>query len=147
MPRPSPTPGLTRIDRPSKSSHGYAVQVTRHKINYSAFFADKKHGGREQAFANAQAHYLKLRKKLGMPAERSRRWEAGVLRRPGKSGIQGVQRVIDRRAKPWREYWQATWSPEQGVGRRKVFSIREHGEEKAKNLAIRARRAGVRKMK
>jgi len=28
-----------------------------------------------------------------------------------------------------------------------VFSIREHGEEKAKNLAIRARRAGGRKMK
>jgi len=90
---------------------------------------------------------LELRKELGMPARRSRRWWAETLRRRGKSGIQGVSRVIDRRFKPWRKYWRATWSPEYGVVRKKMFSIRKHGEETAKALAIRARRAGVRKMK
>jgi hypothetical protein len=55
--------------------------------------------------------------------------------------------VINRQVKPWRKYWLALWSPELGVVRRKQFSIRKYGEKKAKNLAIRARQAGVRSMK
>ena len=105
---------------------------------HSAFFADKKYGGREQALAVAQEFYLKLRKKLGLPGHRDRRWNAEVVRRRGKSGIQGVRRVINRRVKPWRKYWVAMWSPELGVVRKKQISIRKHGEEKAKELAIRA---------
>jgi hypothetical protein len=58
-----------------------------------------------------------------------------------------VQRVIVRQSKPWRKYWRAAWSPEPGVVRKKQFSIRKYGEEMAKLLAIRARRAGVRSMK
>jgi hypothetical protein len=45
------------------------------------------------------------------------------------------------------KFWQAGWSPEIGVFRKKQFSIRKNGEEKAKRLAIRARRAGLRSMK
>ena len=82
-----------------------------------------------------------------MPQKRARRWNAEIVRRKGRSGIQGVQRVIDRRFKPWRKYWRAIWSPEPGVVRKKQISIRKHGEEKAKLLAVRARRAGVRSMK
>ena len=39
------------------------------------------------------------------------------------------------------------WSPELGKVQKKQFSIRKHGEEKAKRLAIRARRAGLRSVK
>ena len=147
MNRPSATPGICRIDQPHKYNHGFFVRLARRRKIHSAFFSDKIHGGREQAFAAAQAHYLKLREKLGMPRQQSRRRNAQIVRRMGRSGIYGVQRVIDRRVKPWRKYWRAVWSPEPGKVRRKQFSIRKHGEEKARRLAIRARRAGVRSMK
>jgi hypothetical protein len=45
-----------------------------------------------------------------------------------------------------RKYWKATWSPEPCVVTRKVFSVRRYGSRKAKMLAIRARRAGLRSM-
>jgi hypothetical protein len=147
MNRPSKTPGICRIDQPHKHNHGFFVRLARRTKVHSAFFADKANGGRALAFAAAQAHYLKLLEKLGMPRRRSRRWNAQIVRRKGRSGIHGVQRVIDRRRKPWRKCWQACWSPEFGVAKKKQFSIRKHGEEKAKRLAIRARRTGLRNMK
>jgi hypothetical protein len=147
MNRPSKTPGISRIDQPSHRTHGFFVRVSWQGEIFSAFFADKKYGGRELAMAAAQAFHLTLRKKLGMPAQRDRRWNARIVRRKGRSGIHGVRRMINRRVKPWRKYWMALWSPELGVVRRKQFSIRKHGEEKAKELAICARRAGVRSMK
>jgi len=147
MNRPSQTPGICRIDQPSHRTHGFFVRVARQGKIHSVFFSDKKYGGRELALAVAQECYRILRRKLGMPRRRSRRWWAETVRRRGRSGINGVQRVIDRQSKPWRKYWRATWSPELGVVRKKQFSIRKYGEERAKQLAIRARRAGVRSMK
>ena len=147
MNRPSKTPGICRIDQPSHRTHGFFVRLARRRKIHSAFFADKKYGGPEKALAAAQAHYVKLREKLGMPLQHFRRAWAETVRRKGRSGIPGVLRLIDRQSHPWRKYWRATWSPELGVVRKKQFSIRKYGEEKAKQLAIRARRAGVRSMK
>ncbi len=142
----SKTPGICRIDQPSHRTHGFFVRLARQGKLHSVFFSDQKYGGRELALASAQECYRVLRRKLGMPRNRSRRWWATIVRRKGRSGIQGVQRVIDRQSKPWRKYWRASWSPKFGVVRKKQFSIRIHGEEKARQLAIRARRAGVRSM-
>ena len=147
MSRPSATPGICRIDQPHKHNHGFFVRIARWRKIHSAFFSDKMLGGREKALAAARVHYLKLRQKLGMPRQRSRRTWAETVQRRGKSGIHGVQRVINRQSKPRRKYWLATWSPQYGVVRRKQFSIRKFGEERARQLAIRARRAGVRSMK
>jgi hypothetical protein len=148
MNRPSKTPGVCRIDQPSHRTHGFFVRVHHRGKIHPAFFADKKHGGKAAALAAALAHHLKLRQKLGMPPQISRRWNSEVVRRRGKSGINGVRRAIiigqsGRRLKSW----IATWSPALGVVRRKQFSIRKHGEAEAKRLAIRARRAGLRSMK
>ena len=147
MAPPTPTPGIARIDQPSHHTHGFFVRISRQGKTYSGFFSDKKFGGQELALAVAQDYYLKLKKLLGVPQKRARRLRAENGGRRGKSGIVGVQRVIDRRVKPWRKYWVAAWSPELGVYRKKQFSIRKFGEETAKQLAIRARRAGVRNMK
>lgn len=144
----SKTPGISRIDQPSHRTHGFFVRVHQLGKIHSAFFADKKHGGRKQALAAAQAHYFKLRKKLALPRHQSRRWNAEVIRRKGKSGIQGVKRVVVRRASGWKsKAWVAIWSPKVGVVRRAQFSVWAYGEERAKQLAIRARRAGVRSMR
>jgi len=147
MRKPAKTPGISRIDQPSHRTHGFFLRATRQGAIFSAFFSDKTYGGRAQALAAAVEHRGKLLKILGLPAQKSRRDWAEMPRRNGRSGIVGVQRVINRRVRPWRKYWQATWSPERGVVQTRQFSIRIYGEEKARQLAIRARRAGVRSMK
>ena len=147
MPPPSPIPGITRIDQPSHRTHGFFVRVSSQGKTYSAFFSDKKFGGKRRALAVSKKYYLKLKKLLGLPRDVSRRSWAENVGRCGKSGILGVRRVIIRRPGGVSKYWVAAWSPELGVYRKKNFSIRKFGEEKAKQLAIRARRAGVRNMK
>ena len=143
----SKTPGICRIDQPEKRNHGFFVRLQRGGKIYSAFFTDFKHGGRKQALTAAQGFYHELQTKIGPPPQKLRRWWADLPRRnKGTSGIVGVQRVMNWQTWPIRTYWQATWSPEPYVARRKMFSIRKHGEERARQLAIRARRAGLRSM-
>jgi hypothetical protein len=88
-----------------------------------------------------------LAAQLGTPVQLSRRDWAEVRRRKGVSGIHGVQKIVDRRFKHPRIYWKATWSPEPYVVRRKWFSARKYGNAQARQLAILARRAGLRSMK
>lgn len=142
----SATPGICRIDQPHKYNHGFFVRLARRKKIHSAYFADKKYGGKEAAFAAAQDHYRKLRIELGEPEPRSRLFWEEVRRRKGRSGLHGVRRIIDRRVKPWRKYWKATWSPKPYVVARRQFSIRKHGEAEARRLAIQAWRDGLRSM-
>lgn len=142
--RINPVPGICRIDQPAKRNHGFFVRMQRKGRVYSAFFADRSHGGRRWALVAAKWYLRWLKRKLG-PMDR-KRW-AQIKRRPSASGIQGVLKTM-----VWREgapytFWQATWSPEPYVVKRKVFSVRKYGARKARQLAIRARRAGVRNMK
>jgi hypothetical protein len=84
--------------------------------------------------------------KLGPPIRTHRRWWAEIRRRKGSSSIVGVQRAVMRRNGEVRKYWVATWSPKPYVVRRKTFSFWLFGARKARRLAIRARRAGLRSM-
>lgn len=140
------TPGISRIDQPEKYNHGFFVRAQRNGKLHSAFFTDKKFGGRAKALAVAQRHHRMLVAKLGPTKRMSRRLWAEMPRRKSSSGIVGVQKLVVRRGGKIREYWKATWSPEPYVVARKEFSVRMHGYNKAKLLAIRARRAGLRSM-
>ena len=146
MNKPSATPGICRIDQPSHRTHGFFVRLQRRGKIHSAFFTDLMHGGKAEALAAAQAHFRKLAAKLGLPAQKSRRFWAELRRRKGSSNVVGVQKIVDRRFNPPRIYWKAIWSPEPYVTRKKQFSQKKFGARKAKLLAIRARRAGVRSM-
>lgn len=145
--RPSATPGICRIDQPHKHNHGFFVRIARRGKIHTGFFPDKAHGGKEQALAAAQTYYQKLAAKLGTPVQHSRLYWSEIKRRPGRRGIVGVRRVVSQRDGRKRVYWMAAWSPEYGVVTRRVFSIRRYGALKARQLAIRARRAGLRKLK
>jgi hypothetical protein len=146
MSKSSRTPGISRIDQQAKHNHGFFVRLQRQGKTHSAFFTDKMHGGRKRALAAAQKHYRKLLAKWGPPARKRRSWWAQIPRRKGSSGIVGVQKVVVRRHGEARMYWKATWSPKPYVVRRKLFSCWEFGSKKARQLAIRARRAGLRNM-
>ena len=147
MNTPSRTPGICRIDQPAKYNHGFFVRLQRRGKIHSAFFTDKKHGGPAKALAAAEQHRQKLAAKLGTPVQLSRRQWAELRRRKSRSGIVGVRYVIVRRGEWVRRYWLATWSPKPYTVTRKLFSIGRYGARKAKRLAIRARRAGLRDMK
>lgn len=122
------------------------MRLRRRGKTHSAFFTDQKHGGKKRALAAAQKHYRKLLAKLGPPPQRRRRWWAEIRRRKGSSGIVGVQKKVERRHGEVRTFWVAAWSPKPHVARRKTFSVWQYGSKKARQLALRARRAGLRSM-
>lgn len=141
--RPANMKGISRIDQEEKHNHGWFVRVTRKGKTYSAFFTDKKHGGKTKALAAAREGLKKLRAKY---PPMSRKEFAKVQRRRTKSGIVGVTRLTKNVKGKNYHFWQATWSPKPGVIEKKVFSISKYGAEKAKKLAIAARKKGVREM-
>lgn len=141
--RNSKMAGVSRIDQPEKHNHGWFVRLTRQGKHYSAFFSDKKHGGKAKALKEAQAYYAQLVKEH---PKMSRKDFAQIQRRSNKSGIVGVTRLVKEvRGKKY-EFWQATWSPEPGRVAKKAFSVSRYGEAKAKQLAIDARKKGLEMM-
>ena len=137
------TPGICRIDCAEKRTHGFSARVRRGGQLIAKFFADKRHGGRKRAFALAQAHYQKLLRKYGTMTRQ--KW-AQLPRQKNRSGIVGVRRTVVERAGRQFVYWWAVWSPRPNVVRRQRVSQRTHGARRAKALAIRARKRGVRNM-
>lgn len=135
--------GISRIDQEEKHNHGWFVRVTRKGKTYSSFFTDKKHGGKNKALAAAKIGLEKLREKY---PPMSRKEFARVQRRKTKSGIVGVTRLTKKVKGKDYEFWQATWSPRTGVIEKKVFSITKYGEDKAKRLAVKARKEGIKNM-
>jgi hypothetical protein len=79
--RPSSIPCVSRIDQPSHLTHGFFVRLQRKGKIHTAFFKDKKHGGRARALAVAQAHQRKLAAILETPVRMSRRAWAEIRRR------------------------------------------------------------------
>ena len=140
------TPGISRIDQAAKRTHGFFVRLRRRGKTHSAFFTDQKYGGKKRALTVAQKHYRKLLAKLGPPLRKRRRWWAEIRRRKGSSDIVGVQRILVRRHGEVRKFWKATWSPKPYVTQHKLFSVWRYGPQKARQLALRARRAGLRSM-
>jgi hypothetical protein len=69
----SKTPGISRIDQPSHRTHGFFARVPYQGDIYSAFFSDKKFGGKRIALVAAQQFQIELRRRLGMSGARSRR--------------------------------------------------------------------------
>lgn len=140
------TRGICRIDQPSHRTHGFFVRIQRGGKIYSAFFTDKRWGGKSLALAAAQGYHRELAAKFGTPVHQSRRWWAELPRRKNQSGIIGVRRVVNRKRKVPQISWSATWSPKPYVSVKKSFSVKKFGEKMAKLMAIHARRAGVRDM-
>jgi hypothetical protein len=134
------TPGISRIDQPEKRTHGFFVRLQRKGKMFTGFFGDKSHGGRDQALEAAQVYYQGLRRKHKATTRRD--W-LNIRRRRGASPYIGVQKVRVVRANYRGLYWCATWSPQPGVVKKRMFSIRKHGARQALALALKARRDGL----
>lgn len=136
------TPGITRFEY--GSTRGYVVRYTCEKALFPRLFSDGKWGSKEAAYEAAKMYLAEL--KNAFPPM-NRREYAEIKKRTNSSGRTGVHRRKEVTRGRWTyEYWVATWSPTVGKPQSKKFSINKLGEEKAYQLAVEAREAGLREM-
>jgi AP2 domain len=142
---------IARIDIPKTegkgATHGWEVKIHRRGESVHKFFGDAKWGGKMKALHEAQGYRDTVLRKL-KPLSRVEIAKTKTSR--NKSGIVGVRRIDKARRKNenvyWSTFWEASWSPEPGVHKHKLFSVQKYGERQAKRLAVGAREKGLRLM-
>ncbi|WP_226858549.1 AP2/ERF family transcription factor [Diaphorobacter aerolatus] len=113
----------------------WLVNVKRQGRLFHRSFFDNAYGGRDSAFTMAVAYRDALLRIFPPLTQLQQRVK---IRSNNKSGMAGVSARYDdnrRRLKAWVATMDAS-----GVTHQKYFSVKEHGEEKAKELAIAARK-------
>lgn len=129
--------GIIRLDQPATGTYGWQVRLQRGGVRHARYFPDRASGGAQQSLAAAIAwrdeRLASLAKQI--PA----RVCASSAR--NSSGVIGVSRVVIR-SSDGAEYlfWQASWTPTEGRRQTIRFSVKRHGDEKAFQLAVEARR-------
>lgn len=139
---PRPNYGITRIDQPEKKNHGFYVRITHRGKSHQKYFPDKASGGKTKALKAAKDYRDKLLSKMPKYKQEA---AAKKKRRIKQSGVTGVTHVVSKSPKgKVYEYWQAAWLD--GGSKRKTakFSISRYGNDKALDMAKKARRAGLR---
>lgn len=122
---------ITRIDHPSKRTHGYFVRIQWKGERRMKFFSDGVYGDRLAALDEALAWRNATEAELGKP--RTDRVVVGSVR--SSTGVPGVRLRKDGNT----SYYEATWVTTVGKQGRTRFSIEKHGAKKALQLARRVR--------
>ncbi len=140
--------GISRIDDDIYRTHAWRVSLRRHGKSLVRNFADKKCGGKRKALAEAKRYRDEL---LHENPPMSRKEFASIMRRNNNTGITGVYRYAKKYLlKDGREraswYWEAHWPTAPGESQSINFSVNEYGEAVAKQMAIRAREEGLKKL-
>jgi hypothetical protein len=124
---------ISRISQPERNNYGYYVRVTRNGKQHAKFFSDAQQGGKRKALRAAREHEGELLESLPPVKKRGR------MTSRNSSGKVGVSRSSSTRKGHEYEYWQAAWS--EGDEKKSVkFSVGKYGEERARRMAIKARR-------
>lgn len=133
--------GITRL-KYEHTSEGWWARYTRDGVTFGEVFRDndERYGSKRAAWEAAKKWHEEVREIL---PPLNRREYAEIKKRSNKSGHTGVYRSFDRRKKGNRYFWAAHWAQEPGKQKHAYFYIDEHGEEKAKQLAIEARKKAI----
>ena len=123
---------VTRVDQPSKNTHGYNVRIQWKGQLYTKFFSDNVCGDRLAALHDAIEWRDMTEKTIGKP--HTTRQVVGLSAR-NKTGVIGVR----RRKRGNTEVYEATWITDEGKVGRTTYSIARHGDRKAFKLAVKAR--------
>lgn len=134
--RSHPKTRITRIQLESGRLKGWRVKFSLHRNKVVRVFSDPVYGTTQkardaaEAFANQEAIYcqevLSLMRRL-------------YVRNNSRSGVPGVTRVErNDRGPNWVAYWD-----ENGRKVQKKFAVSVYGEERAKEMAVKARRTGT----
>lgn len=141
--------GISRVDDPIHRTYAWRVSLRRRGKALVRNFPDKKHGGKGKALQAAKAHRDQLLIKYP-PITRVE--FANRLRSNNKSGVSGVCLVackyyLSDGTERCIWYWEASWPTTPGEHINKRFSVSAYGKEGAFEMACRARRSGLRKVK
>ena len=141
MTDPRPTYGITRIDQPEKKNHGFYVRITHRGKSHQKYFPDKSLGGKPKALKAAKLYRDALLDKMPKYKQDA---ASKKKRRINHSGVVGVTHVVSKSTKDKvYEYWQAAWLDADEKRRTAKFSIARYGNEKALEMATKARREGL----
>jgi AP2 domain len=142
--RVGPNYGIHRVDDASWRNFAWLVQLRRKNKIWFQRFSDCKYGGRDDAFVAALEYRDAV---LAKTEPMSRAEYARIVRKSNRTGIPGVCRIMVRNRAGTADYpyWLAFWPDPEAArkSKRAKFSIVQHGEEQAKRLAIKARKAGL----
>ena len=140
--------GISRIDNHKYHTHAWRVSLVRNGRKFVKNFADKKLGGKNQSLLFATQYRDQL---VGTYQPLSRQEFCNARRRNNKTGITGVYKYkksyITKDGQMhhlW--YWEANWPTVEGKSAKQTFSVKEFGDETAKQLAIRSRKEGLQKV-
>ncbi len=150
MAKPDPDRHITRanyLDVNGKpASGGFMVRFQRRGKNHQSYFGDLRYGGKKHALAAARAHRDQIEPKFRTltPVERAKLLTASNT--SGTVGVRWVTKEIVRGDKKYSFLFAcAAWSIN-GKRRSKSFSTEKYGKEKAWDLALKARKAGLKEM-
>lgn len=116
--------------------HGWLVCLKRAGKRRERYFHDR--GDRMTALAGALAWRDQMTSRLPPPRKFKRSY---VL---NKTGVVGVHLARGRTRKGTRvRHYCATWADDTGQARKRSFSVKKYGAERAFDLAVRARRKAL----
>jgi hypothetical protein len=147
MPKKNPRRNISRIDTKSvtgKVYGGWEVRIQRRGKKTEKFFGDRRYGGKRKSLAAAKAfrNAIEAESKPYSVKELS-----STPSSRNKSGVVGVRLHEQKDARGDYEYhywyWVAQWNDATGKRCTRSFSIHRHGDQKAFELACKARKNGI----
>jgi AP2 domain len=135
-------PGLYREEL-GKEGTRYRIVISRNrkKLQEYFYFGDKT--TEADARAKAVRRWKEIRDSLPVI---TRAAFAQIERRKSRSGIVGVRRITSEvKGHPY-DFWIAVFSDRRRNKKMRSFSVNKYGEDKAKELALKARRDGLAQM-
>jgi hypothetical protein len=140
--------GISRIDQPSKNTHGWYVRVTFNGQKRVKFFSDVAHGGKEKALELAVKYRNDSEQELGKPRTDRLVIARNPRNRSGFTGIQRKTKIVNtpEGTRVVSDVYEVTWNPWPGRLCRIWVPIDENGERAALLKACAIRREKEREM-
>jgi hypothetical protein len=138
---PDDTYAIARIDLPRAGTHGWQVRLQRRGVKFGKFFADRQHGGIQDAYRAARLWRDDLVARFAAEENQARICRPSARNSSGVVGVSKIRVIASSGASYW--FWQAAWCPAPGERRCVKFSVKRHGDRQAFRLAVEARREGA----
>ena len=135
-------PGLYREDVGDEGTR-YRIVISRGGKKTQEYF----YFGAKRSEADARAAAIRRWREIrdSSPVI-TRRAFAQIERRKSPSGVVGVRRITSEvKGHPY-DFWIAVFSDQRSNKRMRSFSVNKYGEDKAKELALKARREALEQM-
>jgi len=122
---------ISRIDHPTKNTHGWYVRVAFRGDLHARFFSDRPYRGKRPALKAARAWRDETERALGKPHTRRTVRTVSPRNRTGVIGVRRTTKARTRDGSKVSPVYEVTWQAAPGQVRRTTFSIRKYGQAEA----------------